>query len=182
MNTGEFEGTIPNISRVGRFMKVSFPRFLNDIKGTFGDKFSDEEIQTFYDNIQLPTRATKGSAGYDFRSPISFTLYGWDDLKIPTGIRAEIDDGWFLSLIPRSGLGFKYYMRFANIFPCIDSDYFFAENEGHIHAKVRVEDVCRELTINAGDAFMQGIFLPYGVTDDDCVDGVRTGGFGSTGR
>lgn len=168
--------------RVAQFEKVSFNQFEHDIKDTFGEKFTSEEIQTFYDNIQLPMRATKGSAGYDFRSPIPFTLSGWDDIKIPTGIRVKIDNGWFLLGLPRSGQGFKYYLRFANTAGVIDSDYFFAENEGHIHAKVRVEDVCRELTINAGDAFMQGIFLPYGVTDDDCVDSVRTGGFGSTDR
>lgn len=73
-------------------------------------------------------------------------------------------------------------MRFANIFPVIDSDFFHSSNEGHIHAKIRVENASSELTINAGDAFMQGIFLNFGITTDDTSDGVRDGGWGSTGR
>lgn len=170
------------MNRVGRFEKVSFNQFYKDIKGTFGDKFSDEEIHTFYDNIQLPTRATKGSAGYDFRSPIPFTLYGWGDIKIPTGVRVKIEDGWFLLCLPRSGQGFKHYLRFANTAGVIDSDYYFSSNEGHIHAKVRVENANGELTVNAGEAFMQTIFLPFGIAYDDAADGVRDGGFGSTGR
>jgi dUTP pyrophosphatase len=73
-------------------------------------------------------------------------------------------------------------MRFANIFPVIDSDFSHSSNEGHIHAKVRVENASGELAINAGDAFMQGLLLPFGITWDDAADGVRDGGWGSTGR
>ena len=36
--------------------------------------------------------------------------------------------------------------------------------------------------VNQGDKYMQGIFVKYGITDDDAADGIRTGGFGSTGN
>jgi dUTP pyrophosphatase len=169
-----------DVRRVGHFEKVSYGQFLVSVKDAFGDKWNDEQIAKFYDNIKLPTRATKGSAGYDFFSPIPITLSPWEGVKIPTGIRAFIDDGWWLMGAARSGLGFKYFVRFANLPPVVDSDYPLSDNEGHIWAKMRVEQQTGGLEIKAGDAFMQGIFLPYGITYDDAADGVRNGGFGST--
>jgi len=38
------------------------------------------------------------------------------------------------------------------------------------------------LSVKKGEAFAQGIFLPFGITIDDEADAVRTGGFGSTDR
>ncbi len=181
MNFTENSNSNPKIHRVGHFEKVSFPQFLNAIKDEFGEKWSDDEIRQFYDDIKLPVRATKGSAGYDFFSPIPFSLKDWEDIKIPTGIRVLIDDGWFLACHPRSGLGFKNYLRLSNTTGIIDSDYAFSSNEGHIWAKVRVEKAGGSVNIQSGMAFMQGIFMPYGVTYDDATDGVRDGGFGSTG-
>ena len=180
MNLTENSNQIPNITRVGRFEKVSFPQFYESIKDSFGEKWSDEEVREFYDNIKLPARATRGSAGYDFFSPIPFKLEPWEEFKIPLGLRAFIDDGWFLTFIPRSGHGFKHFMRFANVFPCVDSDYVGSSNEGHMWAKIRIEKASGSLTVNTGDAFIQGLFIPFGVTYDDAADGVRDGGFGST--
>lgn len=40
--------------------------------------------------------------------------------------------------------------------------------------------VGRELRVDRGMGFIQGIFLEYGLTSDDDTDTVRTGGFGST--
>ena len=38
----------------------------------------------------------------------------------------------------------------------------------------------KTLSIVGGEGFAQGIFLPFGITEDDDADGERTGGFGST--
>ena len=38
------------------------------------------------------------------------------------------------------------------------------------------------LTVKKGEAFAQGIFLPFGITMDDEAADKRTGGFGSTDR
>ncbi len=168
------------MNKVGKFEKVSFQRFYTDMKSEFGDRWSDEEIKEFYDKIKLPTRATKGSAGYDFFSPFMFSLSDWQDIKLPTGIRAIIDDGWYLSCLPRSGMGFKNYFRLGNTCGVIDGDYSGSSNEGHIWAKVRVERAGGGLTVAQGGAFMQGTFLPYGITHDDACDRVRDGGLGST--
>ena len=138
-------------------------------------------MQKIYDNIKLPKRATAGSAGYDFYAPVSITLEPGKTIKIPTGIRVEMESDWVLKCYPRSGLGFKYRLQLNNTVGIIDSDYFYSDNEGHIFAKL-TNDTNEERTVEiaAGTGFMQGIFVEYGITVDDNVTTVRNGGFGST--
>ena len=147
---------------------------------TFG---LDEEanIEEIYENIKLPRRATAGSAGYDFFAPVRLILEPGETLKIPTGIRVEMDPEWVLKCYPRSGLGFKYRLQLNNTVGIIDSDYFYSDNEGHMFSKI-TNDTNEEKTIDIaqGEGFMQGIFVEYGITVDDDVTDVRNGGFGST--
>ena len=157
------------MKRIAQFYKVSKTEFL---------KSGGEEE---YLNVSLPKRATSGSAGYDFFAPKEYTLLPGETVKIPTGIRVKIDDGWVLTIFPRSSLGFKYKLRLDNTVGIIDSDYYYAENEGHIFIKL-TNCGDKPLTIEKGKAFAQGVFLEYGVTYDDDSDGVRTGGFGSTDK
>lgn len=173
--------------RIAKFEKVSFKQFDEDYRNArktlliFGEP-DTEEIEEIYRDIKLPKRSTGGSAGYDFYSPIYFILAPGEDIVIPTGIRCQMEDGWWLMFTSRSGLGFKYYIRYANLLPTIDSDYAYSDNEGHIILKIRNESKDKTLVINRGDKFAQGIFTEYGITYDDDVDAVRNGGFGSTGR
>ena len=174
------------MQKVAKFEKVSFPQFYEAMKAEFGNAYDDGDtffkaVNHQYEVLKLPRRSTVGSAGYDFFSPVSFRLAPGQSIKLPTGIRAIIDEGWFLMLAPRSGLGFKYFTRFANTIGIADQDYAFSDNEGHLFAKLRNEGD-RLIEVNAGDSFMQGIFLPFGITYDDDADGVRNGGLGSTGR
>ena len=129
--------------------------------------------------IPLPRRATAGSAGYDFVSPLEVTVPAGGTALIPTGIRAEMEQGWVLMLFPRSSLGFRYSLRLANTVGVIDSDYAFAKNEGHIMVKLR-NPLDAPVTIAKGDRFCQGVFLPFGTAEEDEVTAGRTGGFGST--
>ena len=176
---------------IAKFEKVSFERFKKDYIDTFlrvEDNFepSEEliaEIQKAYDTVTIPQRATRGSAGYDFVTPISFSLEPNETIKIPTGIRAKIDESWVLKCYPRSGLGFKYRLQLNNTVGIIDSDYYFSDNEGHIFAKVTNDtNENKTVNINAGDRFMQGVFVEYGITVDDEVENVRNGGMGSTDK
>ena len=168
------------MKRVGRFHKVSEKRFLEDWKDTFGE-VQEEEVQKIYGDIRLPQRATSGSAGYDFFSPVDFTLQPGETMKIPTGIRVEMEPNWVLKCYPRSGLGFKFRLQMNNTVGIIDSDYFYSDNEGHIFAKL-TNDTNEERTValKAGTGFMQGIFVEYGITFDDDVTDIRNGGLGST--
>ena len=164
---------------IAKFEKVSFEQFFKDTMDTFG--MLDNTIEETYKNIKLPKRATTGSAGYDFYSPIDFELKPGETIKIPTGIRCLMDKNWVLQIYPRSGLGFKYQINLCNEVGIVDSDYSNSDNEGHIFIKL-VNRGDKPVTINFGEAFAQGIFLPYGITVDDDTEGIRNGGFGSTGR
>ena len=159
---------------VARFMHVSSGRFREDWRDAFGDT-------DIPDLPPLPRRATAGSAGYDFFSPLAFSLAPGECLRIPTGVRARIDDGWVLMLFPRSGLGFKYRLQLNNTVGIVDADYFGARNEGHIFIKL-TNAGDRRVSVETGEAFAQGVFLPFGLTEDDDARGERTGGFGSTGN
>ena len=171
------------MKKIAKFEKVSFEQFKKDWLDTFNRALTDEELLEIYDNIQLPKRATKGSAGYDFKSPLDFTLAPGSSIKIPTGIRCKIKDGWVLKCYPRSGLGFKYRIRLFNTVAVVDSDYFYSDNEGHIFIKLANETNDGKLVkIKQGEGFAQGVFVEYGITVDDDEDEkeIRNGGFGST--
>lgn len=168
------------MKRIGRFYKVSFQRFRKDWEEIFQPD-GREDVQTIYDTIRLPQRATRGSAGYDFYAPAQIVLEPGKSIRIPTGIRAEMEEGWVLTCYPRSGLGFRYRMQLDNTVGVIDSDYFYSDNEGHIQAKITNDSQeGKTLTIPAGTGFMQGIFLEYGITVDDAAQTMRNGGLGST--
>lgn len=168
------------MKRIAKFHKVSEARFLEDWKDNFPET-SDEEIKEIYRNIALPKRATAGSAGYDFYSPVDFSVAPGESIKIPTGIRVEMDQEWVLKCYPRSGLGFKYRLQLNNTVGIIDSDYFYSDNEGHMFAKLTNDGrEGKTVELAKGTGFMQGIFVEYGITVDDDATGIRNGGFGST--
>ena len=175
-----------------QFSKVSFEQFYEDFKKAFnmsdvinhGDGCIEmidlkPQIQAIYDKIELPTRATTGSAGYDFHCPIDINIAVGTSVKIPTGIKCEMDSDIVLFGIIRSSLGFKYEVGIVNQTAVVDSDYFYSDNEGHIFFKLHNygDKDCR---LNQGDRFAQGVFLKYEITDDDNVTAKRNGGMGST--
>jgi len=164
--------------RIAKFHKVSAAQFEAAWQDTFG-----ESGAAVYETIKLPARATKGSAGYDFYTPCAIHLAPGETVKIPTGIRAEMEEDWVLKLYPRSGLGFKYRLQLNNTVGIIDSDYFYSDNEGHIFVKMtNATNEEKVIELEAGDGFMQGIFIEYGITVDDAAEGIRNGGFGSTSK
>ena len=168
------------MEQVAKFEKVSFDQWCQSLKGIF----DLEKITQYYTELELPRRATTGSAGYDFSLPFDIKLYKDNSANLPTGIRCKIKDGWMLTCYPRSGLGFKYGVSLANTVGIIDSDYYYADNEGHIWVKLVNQSVLGEevITIPKGKGYMQGIFIPYGITEDDNAIDKRTGGLGSTDK
>lgn len=181
--------------KVGLFEKVSFEQFkevylnifCSDIDYTELNNMEENMLLQAYEKITLPTRSTSGSAGYDFVTPVPIYLNFGESITIPTGIRCKINDGWFLAMFPRSGLGFKFRLQLDNTVGIIDSDYYNSENKGHILIKITNDSKPtlgnkKLITVDPGKAFAQGIFLPYGITYNDVADGVRNGGFGSTDK
>ena len=162
---------------MNKFYKVSFEEFNKN----FDDIL---KVKNMYDDIILPKRATKHSAGYDFFAPFDFELKVGESIKIPTGIKCDMNEDLFLAIVPRSSLGFKYKMRLVNTLGVVDCDYFDNENnEGHIFIKISNENnENKTLKVNKGEAFAQGIFFKYFLTEDDNVTETRTGGIGSTNK
>ncbi len=162
--------------RVARFEKVSLKQFAADF-----ECLSDITAADCYEGIKKPLRATRGSAGYDFFAPYDIELKPGEALKVPTGWRCRMRRDFVLMIFPRSGLGFKYRLQLNNSVGIIDSDYYGAPNEGHIMIKIFNDGrEGKTVTLPRGTAFAQGIFLPFGITTDDCVRTERTGGLGST--
>ena len=153
-----------------KFEKISKSEFLKDVP------------DANYDDIILPKRSTLNSAGYDFYSVISFTLSPGERRVIPTGIKVSMNSNEFLSIYIRSSLGFKWNIRMCNQVGIIDADYYNnSENEGHIFVCLMNEGN-KVLEIKKGDRIVQGIFMPFLITDDDKTTDIRMGGFGSTNK
>lgn len=157
-----------------KFEFVSKEQYLKDFE------FKEDACEV-YSKLKKPHRATAMSAGYDFYSPIDFHLEPGMTIKIPTGIRTKMPEDYVLMIYPRSGLGFKYRLQLNNTVGVIDSDYYNALNEGHIMIKITNDsNEGKALDIKAGEGFAQGIFMQYGIVEDDDAKDIRVGGFGST--
>lgn len=166
------------MSRFEKVNLVEFEKTMTNLGYT-----NKEEIDSAYNSIALPVRGTSGSAGYDFCSPIGVDLEPNSAVLLPTGVRWMGDKNTFLSIVPRSGLGFKYQVGLSNTIGIVDCDYFLSDNEGHIMIKLVNRSVeNKTLKIERGDRVAQGIIMPFLVTEDDEVTNVRNGGFGSTGK
>ena len=88
-----------------------------------------------------------------------------------------------LQMYPRSSLGFKYRLQLDNTVGIIDSDYYNAENEGHIMIRISNLSLSNKIvSLKEGDAFVQGLFITYARTIDDDTTEIRVGGFGSTNK
>lgn len=157
-----------------KFEKVS----KETIEKVFGDNFNYK----IYDELRLPKRSTKYSAGYDFYSPCDGIIAPGDTLLIYTLVKCNMNEDDVLLIDVRSSLGFKHNIRLANTIGVIDKDYYNnSDNEGMIGIKLyNAGDSIVE--IKKGDRFAQGIFVKYGITVDDEVTEERNGGIGSTGK
>ena len=160
---------------------MSIAKFTHVSEAQYSEAMAEREGFLPLEEIPLPKRATAGSAGYDFVSPLEVTVPAGGSALIPTGVRAEMEPGWVLMLFPRSSLGFRHALRLSNTVGVIDSDYAFAKNEGHIMVKLR-NPLSEPVTIGRGDRFCQGVFLPYGTAEEEQVTAEREGGFGSTDK
>lgn len=153
------------------FEKISFKQFKNDIL--------DDEI--VYNEYELPRRATKNSAGYDFFAIKEYIIKPGEIVKIPTGYKAKFNEQEALLLLVRSSMGFKYNVRMCNQVGLIESDYYNNEsNEGHIYVALQNEGE-KDYIIKKGDAYCQGIFINF-LTCEDKVNATRLGGIGSTNK
>ncbi len=155
------------------FEKISFEQFKKDI-------CDDKKL---YESYHIPKRSTKESAGYDFESIIDFVLSPGKIIKIPTGIKVNMNCGEVLLLTVRSSQGFKYNVRMCNQVGVIDKDYYNnSENEGHMWVQLENHGE-KDYVVAKGDKICQGIFVSFlTVDDEEKIETVRTSGIGSTDR
>lgn len=130
-----------------------------------------------------PQYATKGAAGFDLYCNNDEVIVAKPHkiVKIPTGLKMQIPEGYFGAIYPRSSAGIKLRIKLANSTGIIDSDYrgeiiLFLINEG--------EDY---LEIKKGERLAQMIIQPYVRVEIEEVDEISQtdrgeGGIGSTGK
>ena len=170
---------------VAKFEKVTKEQYKKDFEVTPYMLHSNDPalaLNHCYDNLSLPVRKTKGSAGYDFITPCDLVILPHSEALIKTGIKCKIDEGYVLKLYPRSSLGFKFRMSLDNTVGIIDSDYYNnVKNEGHIMLKV-FNPSDKTIEIKAGESYAQGIFSEFFTAEEDEVTAERVGGIGSTNK
>lgn len=166
-----------------KFEKVSFEAFKNDMMTYRPMNYMEGHIKEAYDNIVIPVRKTKYSAGYDICTPIDIALPSGQRRVIPTGIKAVFEDdemeSWHLQMYVRSSVGIKDGVVLTNGTGVIDSDYFKGENDGDMMLAL-MNTSERLVKYKVGDRICQAVFVLHGLTSDDAATGDRTGGIGST--
>ncbi|MDR1473381.1 MAG: dUTP diphosphatase [Lactobacillales bacterium] len=167
-----------------------------------------EIIKDYEDKgINLPKRATKHAAGYDFEAACNVEIpsiwsvgikAGWDAIKnlaiadktdqsikpvmIPTGIKAYMGEDEYLEITNRSSNPLKRFLLLSNGVGVIDSDYYNnPDNEGHIMLQF-LNFGFTSITIKKGERIGQGIFHTFLKADQDVEGEKRVSGFGSTGE
>lgn len=172
------------MERIARFEKVSESLFVSELAKVLAKtrEANQKCAREIYNSIMLPKRATQGSAGYDIYVPFPILLGPGESMIIPTGIRVRMKNNWCLFILPRSGLGSRFRFQLNNTMGVIDSDYYYSANEGQILVPmINDSRENKNVELAAGTAFVQGIFVRYGITEDDDTVSERNGGFGSTG-
>ena len=130
------------------------------------------------EEIELPIRGDRRSAGYDIKTPCDIVLQPNERKLVFTDVCAYMLDDEVLELYVRSSIGVKYGVVLSNGTGIIDSSYY-PRNIGlplwNTSDKV--------VEFKKGERIAQGIFKKYLVTDDDnCLKEERDGGFGSSGK
>ena len=166
-----------------KFEKVNFEAFKNDMMTYRPMNYMEGHIEEAYDNIVIPVRKTKYSAGYDICTPIDISLPSGQRRVIPTGIKAvfapEEMETWHLQMYVRSSVGIKDGVVLTNGTGVIDPDYYTGQNDGDMMlALLNTSD--KLVKYKAGDRICQAVFVIHGLTSDDKAVGDRTGGIGST--
>jgi dUTP pyrophosphatase len=123
----------------------------------------------------IPTRATKGSAGYDLSSKEDYALAPGERRLFKTGIGwVDIPDFIVGDIRPRSGLAYKHGID--TLAGVIDADYYKADI-----GVILINHGDFSYTIRKGDRIAQ-LVLRQVMTMGDTPMSERNGGYGSTGE
>lgn len=175
--------------RVNRFKDTDIKLPERSTKYSAGyDFFAPEDItipsilnpQYYYDTNKIFLSFTM-SYVTNYDNSLKLTDYP-KPFCIKSGIKAYMEDDEVLQLYIRSSSPSKLGLVMANSVAIIDKDYYGNnDNDGEIGFLV-YNITGRDVIIHKDDKIGQGIFYKYLLTDDDSADGIRSGGFGSTGK
>ena len=152
------------------------------------EKVRGFEIAKGFENqdIHLPVRKTKYSAGYDVEAAEDVVIpafkLGEKPVLVKTGIKAYMPEDEFLMLCNRSSNPGKKGLILANSVGIVDADYYGNENNDGLIMFAFYNVFDHDITIQKGDTIGQAIFQKFYTTDDDQAQGQRCGGFGSTNQ
>lgn len=152
------------------------PSWSSMIEAEFANDLA-KDLATYYGSFEEFIQ----SLPYDLDTTATLVKkYNKKTTLVPMGVKAYMPDDWYLQLSMRSSMPHKHWLMIANAPGIIDADYYNnPDNEGHIYFQV-INLLPFDIILHKGDCIGQGIFLQYGVADDDSADGERMGGFGST--
>ena len=155
------------------FEKISFDQFVKDV--------TDDRM--LYDSIELPKRSTKNSAGYDIKSIENGIIKPGEYKRFKTGLKVSMNPDEVLYIYSRSSLGYKHGVTMVNSVGVIDSDFYNnSDNEGHFSVCL-INQGTEDFEVKIGDRIAQGVFMKYLIVDnEEEIESVRNGGFGSTGN
>lgn len=145
-----------------------------------------EKVKRIEEDVRLPERSTSYSAGYDFFAIEDVTIppykLGDDPFMVPTGVKVQVFRNEFVMLVNRSSNPKKKKLVIPNSVGIIDADYYEnPDNDGEMF--FGFYNVSNEpVEIKKGDKLGQGIIMEYHTVTNDNARGIRTGGFGSTGK
>ena len=143
-----------------KFEKISYEQFKRDI-------IDDRQL---YEEYEIPSRETYYAAGYDFHALCDFVIKPGMTKKIPTGIKAEMENDEVLLIVVRGSQGFKYNVRLINQVGVVDKDYYNnPTNEGHIWIGLKNEGI-KDYVVKKGDCIAQGMFIKYLLTANDDIN------------
>ena len=139
-------------------------------------------IKKLTENATLPTYGSPYSAGADLYACLEsdVTIAPGETFLVPTGLSAEIPEGYAGLIYARSGLASKRGLAPANKVGVVDADY-----RGQIFVALFNHSAV-EQTISHGERIAQLVIAPFLKADfcevDELSETVRgEGGFGSTG-
>ena len=98
-----------------KFEKISLDEFYKN--------YSENE-NIYYENLNMPKRGSKYSAGYDISVPWDIDLPAKSTVKIPTLLKVVMENDEVVLIDVRSSLGFKHNVRLNNTIAVIDKDYY----------------------------------------------------------
>lgn len=162
-------------------------------------------IEPLHPDVQLPARATAGSAGHDLRAYVrertltisdgaqqsprtathengewGITLAPREMALVPLGFRTRLPVGMEAQVRPRSGQSFRHALTIPNAPGTVDSDY---AEEWQVIVR---NDALIPRRILHGERIAQVVFARYESPEfrqgDVQRSTERAGGFGSTGR